>query len=172
MEVLEKFWAEYGALITGIITTIFGGGLGVFLGRFAGTAAANKLTGKFDVNFMVAEITEKVTQKVVKAITGSVIDVDISAIVNKKLDETLGEITLEIKGVKEAVSSVKECQALTAKAVSKSKLLDKMEQAALAGEAEKLSDQVVREQKTVTKIKLENSKPLKLENTDTRIMSL
>lgn len=172
MEWQQNFWAEYGALITGVLSAAFWGGLGVFLGRFAGTAAANKLTKKLDEDRLANKITDKVTEKVSRNLTGSVIDVDISAFVDKKLEQTLGGVVAEMNEVKNAVVSMKECSALTAKAVGKSRLLDKAEQAALIAEAEKLSEQVVREQKTVTKVKLETRDKRAPEQKNDHIMAL
>lgn len=154
MEWLQNLWAEYGPVITAVLGSGLGAAIVAFLSNFAAKVAANKVTGTLDVNKIVAEVTEKVTQNVVKSITGSVLDVDISAVVEEKLNETLGNITVQVKDVKQAVESMKECSALTAKAVGKSKLLDKTEQAALVAEAEKLSESVTREAKPVTKVKL------------------
>lgn len=151
MEWLQNFWAEYGSVVTAFLGTGFGAAVMAFLSRLV----ANKITRKLDVNKIVAEVTERVTQNIAKSLTGSVLDVDISEVVETKLDEVLGEITVQVKEVKQSVESMKECSALTAKAVGKSKLLDKAEQAALVAEAEKLSESVTRENKPVTKIKIQ-----------------
>ena len=151
MEWLQNFWAEYGSVVTAFLGTGFGAAVMAFLSRLV----ANKITRKLDVNKIVAEVTERVTQNIAKSLTGSVLDVDISEVVETKLDEVLGEITVQVKEVKQSVESMKECSALTAKAVGKSKLLDKTEQAALVAEAEKLSESVTRGNKPVTKIKIQ-----------------
>ena len=145
MEWIQNFWAEYGPLITGVLGSGLGAAIVAFISRFVAKVAANKITGTLDVNKIIGEVTERVTQTVTKNLTGSVLDVDISEVVEQKLDEVLGEITVQVKDVKSAVNSMKECSALTAKAVGKSKLLDKAEQAALVAEAEKLSESVTRE---------------------------
>lgn len=154
MEWIQNFWAEYGPLITGVLGSGLGAAVVAFVSRLVAKIAANKITGTLDVNKIIGEVTERVTQNVTKNLTGSVLDVDISSVVEQKLDEVLGEITVQVKDVKSAVNSMKECSALTAKAVGKSKLLDKTEQAALVAEAEKLSESVTRETKPVTKVKL------------------
>lgn len=158
MEWLQNLWNEYGT----VIMTFVGSGIGAvimgFVSNFVAKLTANKITGTFNVNKIVAEVTEKVTQNVVNALTGSMIDIDISALVENKLNEILGEITVQVKDVKTSVESMKECSALTAKAVGKSKLLDKIEQAALTAEAEKLSESVTRAVKPVTKVKIESNK--------------
>ena len=151
MEWLQNFWAEYGSVVTAFLGTGFGAAVMAFISRLV----ANKITRKLDVNKIVAEVTERVTQNIAKSLTGSVLDVDISEVVETKLDEVLGEITVQVKEVKQSVESMKECSALTAKAVGKSKLLDKTEQAALVAEAEKLSESVTRGNKPVTKIKIQ-----------------
>lgn len=155
MEWLQNLWAEYGPVIAGVLGSGLGALIVTFLSNFAAKAAANKVTGTLNVNKIIGEVTENVTQNVVKNITGSVLDVDISAIVEEKLNEVLGEVSINVQDVKAAVESMKECAALTAKAVGKSKLLDKDEQAALVAEAEKLSESVTRELKPVTRVKLE-----------------
>lgn len=160
MEWIQNFWAEYGPLITGVLGSGLGAAIVAFISRFVAKIAANKITGTLDVNKIIGEVTERVTQNVTKNLTGSVLDVDISEVVEQKLDEVLGEITVQVKDVKSAVNSMKECSALTAKAVGKSKLLDKAEQAALVAEAEKLSESVTRERKPVMEVKLA-AKPAK-----------
>ena len=154
MEWLQGLWNEYGTVIMTFIGSGFGAVVMGFVSNFTAKLAANKITGTFDVNRIVSEVTEKVTQNVVKSITGSVLDVDISALVEQKLDETLGEITVKIEDVKNSVDSMKECSALTAKAVGKSKLLGKEEQDALTNEAEKLSQSISKAEKPRAQIKL------------------
>lgn len=154
MEWLQNLWAEYGPVITAVLGSGVGAMIMAFVANFVAKVAANKVTGTLDVNKIVAEVTEKVTKNVVEKLTGSVIDIDISAIVEEKLNETLGNITVQVADVQTAVNSMKECAALTAKAVGKSKLLDKEEQAALTAEAEKLSENIVRTQKPVIKTKI------------------
>ena len=139
MEWIQNFWAEYGPLITGVLGSGLGAAVVAFISSLVAKVVANKITGTLDVDKIVGEVTERVTQNVTKNLTGSVLDVDISEVVEQKLDEVLGEITVQVKDVKSAVNSMKECSALTAKAVGKSKLLDKAEQAALVAEAEKLA---------------------------------
>lgn len=154
MEWLQGLWNEYGTVIMTFIGSGFGAVVMGFVSNFTAKLAANKITGTFDVNRIVSEVTEKVTQNVVKSITGSVLDVDISALVEQKLDETLGEITVKIEDVKNSVDSMKECSALTAKAVGKSKLLEREEQEALTNEAEKLSQTITQKEKPRAQIKL------------------
>lgn len=155
MEWLQNFWAEYSPVIMGVLGSGVGAAIMAFISNFVAKCAANKVTGTFDVNKIVSEVTERVTQNIAKKLTGSVLDVDISEVVAEKLNDVLGEITVQVKDVKTAVDSMKECSALTAKAVGKSKLLDKTEQAALVAEAEKLSESVTRAAKPVTKIKIQ-----------------
>lgn len=155
MEWLQKVWQEYGPVIMTFVGSGFGALVMGFIANFTAKIAANKITGTLDVNKIVSEVTERVTQNVCRTLTGNVLDVDISALVNEKLDETLGEITEQVKEVKASVNSMKECSALTAKAIGKSKLLDQSEQAALSAEAEKLSESVTRAEKPVTKIRLQ-----------------
>lgn len=154
-EAIQSFWAEYGSIITAVLGSGLDATIMAFIANLVAKIIANKATKTFDVNKIIAEVTERVTQNLAKNLTGSVLDVDISAVVESKLDEVLGEITVQVKDVKAAVDSMKECSALTAKAVGKSKLLDKTEQAALVAEAEKLSESVTRAEKPVTKIKIE-----------------
>ena len=90
----------------------------------------------------------------VQAITGSTLDVDVSAVVEEKLDEVLGEITVEIKDVKQSVESMQKVSALTAKAVSKSKLLDAEEKAELTAAGETLESAAVRAAKPALKVKV------------------
>lgn len=166
MEWLQNLWNEYGAVIMTFVGSGFGALVMGFVSNFTAKLAANKITGTFDVNKIIGEVTERVTQNVAQKLTGSVLDVDISQVVEEKLDEILGEITVQVKGVKDSVESMKECSALTAKAVSKSKLLDKSEQEALSGEAEKLSESVTRESKPATKIQLRAKESTQSERAD------
>lgn len=155
MERIQNFWAEYGTVIMGILGTGFGAAVMAFLSRFSIKIFIRKIMRKFDKEKFVSEVTERVSQNIAKRLTGSVLDVDISEVVETKVDDALGDLAEQVKEVKQSVESMKECSALTAKAVSKSKLLDKTEQAALVAEAEKLSESVTRDNKPVTKIKIQ-----------------
>lgn len=172
MEWLQNLWNEYGAVIMTFVGSGFGALVMGFISNFTAKLAANKITGTFDVNKIIGEVTEKVTKNVCQSLTGNMIDVDISALVDQKLDEILGEITVQVKDVKNSVNSMKECSALTAKAVSKSKLLDKTEQETLAEEAVKLSENVTREIKPVTKVKLQSKETARAELPKSEIMKL
>lgn len=155
MEALQAFWAEWGTVITAVLGSGVGALIMGFISSLVSKIVANRITGKFDVNKIVAEVTERVTQNVVQAITGSTLDVDISAVVEEKLDEVLGEITVEIKDVKQAVDSMRKVSALTAKAVSKSKLLDTAERAELTAAGETLEASATRADKPVMKVRVE-----------------
>ena len=173
MEALQSFWAEYGPVISAVLGSGLGAVIVAFVSSFVAKVAANKVTGTLDVNKIVAEVTERVTQNVAEKLTGSTLDVDISALVEQKLNEVLGDITVQVKDVKNAVNSMKECSALTAKAVGKSKLLDKTEQAALVAEAEKLSDSVTRAEKPVMKVKIAaNAEPVQSKKAAAKQLSL
>ncbi len=155
MEALQAFWAEWGTVITAVLGSGVGALIMSFVASLVAKIVANRITGKFDVNKIVAEVTERVTQNVVQAITGSTLDVDISAVVEEKLDEVLGEVTVEIKDVKQAVDSMRKVSALTAKAVSKSKLLDTAERAELTAAGETLEASAARAEKPVMKVRVE-----------------
>lgn len=154
MEWLQNLWNEYGAVIMTFVGSGFGATVMGFISTFTAKLAANKVMRSFDENRIVAAVSERVVEKVCKSLTGNVIDVDISALVSDKLNGILGEVTAQVREVRSSLNSMKECSALTAKAIGKSKLLDRAEQEALAQEAEKLSANAAREEKPVTKVAL------------------
>lgn len=154
METLQAFWAEWGTVITAVLGSGVGALIMGFVSSLVSKVVANRITGKFDVNKIVAEVTERVTQNVVQALTGSTLDVDVSAVVEERLNEVLGEITVGIEDVKQSVESMRTVSALTAKAVSKSKLLDAEEKAELTAAGETLESVAVRAAKPALKIKV------------------
>lgn len=154
MEALQTFWMEWGNLIMIVVGVLVGALVVGFIAAQMAKGAVSKVTRRFDVNKITAEITEAVSQKVAQAITGKTLDVDVSAIVEEKLDQTLGSIVLELGGVKEKVESMRRVSALTAKAVSKSKLLDPDEKAELTAAGDVLAADTVRAEKPVLKVKV------------------
>lgn len=155
MQVLQDLWAQYSEIIIGIISGFGFGSIGVLLGRLAGTVVAKRLTRNLDSKKIVDGVSPAVVDGVSKALTGRMIDVDISGMLDAKLEQQLGQMMTNNQETREDVAAMKECVALMATAVSKSRLLTKEEQSALSAGAEKLQGRIDRTLLPTTKITLQ-----------------
>lgn len=155
MQVIQDLWAQYSELIIGVISGFGFGSVGVLLGRLAGTVVAKRITRNLDSKKIVDGVSPAVVDGVSKALTGHMIDVDISGMLDAKLEQQLGQMVKNNQETREDVAEMKECVALMADAVSRSRLLTKEEQAKLAEGAGKLQGRIDRTLLPTTKITLQ-----------------
>ena len=155
MQILQDLWAQYGEVVVGVISGLGFGSVGVFLGRTAGKFVAQKITGNLDRNKIVNGVSENVIQGVSEHLAGHAIDVDISAVVDARIQQEMGRVVDAAEKTRDDMAATKKTVALVAAAVSRSRLLTQEEQAKLAEAADELEGRVTKETLPVTKIKLE-----------------
>lgn len=155
MQILQDLWTQYGEVIVGVVSGLGFGSVGVFLGRAAGRFVANKITGNLDRNKIVSGVSENVIQGVSEHLAGHAIDVDISAVVDARIQQEMGRVVEAAEKTRDDMAATKKTVALVASAVSRSRLLTQEEQAKLADAADELEGRITKETLPVTKIKLE-----------------
>lgn len=165
MEILQELWEEYGT----VITAFFSSGIGAVIVSVI-TAIINKANTKTVVKSVnsekiITEVTSKVTKNITDSLSGSIIDVDLEALVSTQVKEAFASIETEIASLKETVEDQNEVTGLVAKAMSKSKLVDAEEKATLAEAGEELTANSKRRKKKKMRVRITSAETT--ETTDT-----
>ena len=145
---LQNAWEILQPYILAILGALGGGTIVYAIIRFAINRHLNKLLNYYDAN--------KMADKVAKRLVGKTLNIDVTAIAEKRIKEIDEKLSDKMKAMENLISSYKRTLALMAAAMSKFKALTDEEKEALMGQAKELDkDYKPPEVAEVSTIKLE-----------------